>query len=86
MCDEKEIIETKPDPKDNYSDIEYLTDLRNLTGISPDDKKILIGLATGTIDKKEIPQVLNWENVNNRMRLSRYMKHLREIIASNFSE
>jgi hypothetical protein len=85
-CVTKEIIETKPDPKDNYSDIEYITDLRNLTGISPDDKKILIGLATGTIDKKDIPQVLNWENVNNRMRLSRYMKHLREIIASNFSE
>lgn len=58
------------------ADIEFLTDLQNLKGISPEDKQVLIGLATGQIEKKDIPTVLNWSNKTDRKKLSRYMKAL----------
>lgn len=47
--------------------------------ISPEDIRILIGIATGEIDKKDIPHALNWENKADRMKLSRYMKKLQNI-------
>jgi hypothetical protein len=66
--------------KNRYEDIDILLDLENMEEILPEDKQILIGLATGEIDKRDIPHVLNWSNKEDRMKLSRYVKKLQGII------
>lgn len=66
--------------KDIYKDVVVLMDLESLKGISPEDKGILIGIATGEIDKKDIPHILDWSNKEDRMKLSRYTKKLQQIL------
>lgn len=80
---ENEVIEKEAKAnnlKDIYKDVDILMDLKNLQDISAEDKRILIGIATGEINKKDIPHVLNWKNKEDRMKLSRYMKKLQSIL------
>ncbi|BCJ95700.1 hypothetical protein acsn021_32690 [Anaerocolumna cellulosilytica] len=79
-CKPKEELEKHKDNKNQYDDINILMDLENMKDISPEDKRILIGIATGEIDKKDIPYVLNWSNKEDRMKLSRYVKKLQTIL------
>ena len=58
-----------------YSDTEYLLYLSQLD-IPQEDKRILTGLATGEIEKKDIPFILNWDNPQDRKKLFRYMQKL----------
>jgi hypothetical protein len=79
-CIPKEDIEKYPDSKNQFEYANILMDLENISDISPEDKRILIGIATGVIDKKDIPHVLNWQNKEDRMKLSRYVKKLQSIL------
>jgi hypothetical protein len=74
-CIPPEQMEEVPDKRD----WEFLLDLQNLN-CSETDKQIILGLATGEIGKQDIPTVLNWENKDDRKKLSRYMKKLTGII------
>ncbi|URZ03021.1 hypothetical protein [Clostridium felsineum] len=67
------------DIKNEYVDKELLMDLQNLDCLEA-DRSILIRLATDEICKKDIPTVLGWKNKNNRMKLSRYMRKLSNVI------
>jgi acetyl-CoA carboxylase carboxyltransferase component len=69
-------LEQIPDKRnDAYAVREFLLDLQNLN-CSETDKQIILGLATGEIVKQDIPTVLNWENKDDRKKLSRFMKKL----------
>ncbi|MDD3172464.1 MAG: hypothetical protein PHF63_02135 [Herbinix sp.] len=57
-----------------YTDSEYLLYLSQLD-IPQEDKRIMIQLATGEIEKKDIPLIFNWDN-RDRKKLSRYMQKL----------
>ncbi|AKA72045.1 hypothetical protein [Clostridium scatologenes] len=72
----KRRLEQVPDIKNEYADSKFLMDLQNLSGISPEDMNVLVGLATGQICRKDIPTILNWTNKDDRMKLSRYVKAL----------
>lgn len=78
-CIPNERLEQIPDTKNEYEDIELLTDLRNLD-CPEDDRQILIGLATGQICNKDVPTVLNWINKDDRKKLRRYCHKLSKLI------
>lgn len=64
-----------------YDNIEVVIAIQQLD-IDELDKKVLIGIATGQIDKQEIPGILGWDlTANNKMKLSRYCKRLQKILA-----
>ncbi len=65
------------------ADIKFVEDLQHLEGVSPEDKQILIGLATGQIEKKDIATVLVWSNKDDKKKLSRYMKKLQGLLQNN---
>lgn len=79
-CKPKEELERHQDNKNHYDDIDIFIDLKNIEDISSEDKVILIGIATGEFDKKDIPHILNWKNQEDRMKLSRYVKKLQGIL------
>lgn len=66
--------------KDEYQNTDTFTAIEeSFTG---DDRRILLGLATGQISKQDIPAVLGWDlTANNRMKLSRYMSKLAKVLA-----
>lgn len=66
--------------KNEYNDIDLIASITQLE-CSEADKKILIGLATGEIEKKDIPVVLGWSNRNDRKKLSRYVGKLKLLLS-----
>lgn len=65
-----------------YSDVELFVSLENLPietkGLTALNKQILQWLATGEINKKDIPIILNWTNRDDRKKLSRYCQKLKK--------
>lgn len=82
-CVPTEILEQIPDSNNKYVDSELIIALQALTDINSQDKRVLIGLATGQITKKDIPTLLNWTNKDDRMKLSRYCKKMTKILIEN---